>query len=405
MKIIKEKIAQNVMARSMDEWIVLGLTVSVFMPMYITAAALLITLVYLWHRGAMTDVFRSVPQARALAAFVGLGAVVSLFRGNWPGLVVSVGLAVVSLAALYVRSIMTRPLLKKVIRTACVTSMFCLPVAVIQIATHSAADNRAAATFANTNYYAAIVEMMILLVVNQLLSEQNKQDRLLFYMALAANVAGLYLSGCRTSLAVLVVGIPMITLAHRRYRLTAYSLAAGAALLLFMQLAPNLLIVMRLGRSGHDLMVRQMIWDYALAGFSRTPILGRGPMGYMTLVTEIGAPFYVHSHNLTLDVLLNYGLVGAGLLGVYLAGVGRTLWMLFRTRVDVPVLSMAAALISAVAIHGLTDVTILSLQAGLLFALLIAGTGIYECDRVTQRQFSLRTAIFGVLSSDQPTEH
>ena len=67
--------------------------------------------------------------------------------------------------------------------------------------------------------------------------------------------------------------------------------------------------------------------------------------------------------------------------------------------------SFGAALISAVAIHGLTDVTILSLQAGLLFALLIAGTGIYECDRVTQRQFSLRTAIFGVLSSDQPTEH
>lgn len=119
---------------SVDDRIILGLTVSLFLSVYVTAAALAVTVGYLIKKGMLGEIIRTVPRGKALVAFALLGAAVSLLRGNWVGLLASAGVLCVALVALYVRSIMTRPLLKRVIRTACVASILCLPVAIVQLA-------------------------------------------------------------------------------------------------------------------------------------------------------------------------------------------------------------------------------------------------------------------------------
>ena len=70
--------------------------------------------------------------------------------------------------------------------------------------------------------------------------------------------------------------------------------------------------------------------------------------------------------------------------------MGKTLWMLLKTRTDNHLCAMALGLVAAVAIHGMTDVTIFSLQVGLLFVLLIGCTGIYERDWVGQKVYRNR---------------
>lgn len=372
----------------MDDRIILGLTVSLFLSVYVTAAALAVTIGYLIKKGMLGEMIRTAPRGKALVAFALLGAGISLLRGNWAGLLASAGVLSVVLVALYVRSIMTRPLLKRVIRTACAASMLCLPVAVIQLALSGDASFRAPATFENPNYYAAILEFVFLVCVNQLMMPENRRDKLLYGMTLIANLVSLYICNCRSSLMVVMIVTPVLLIIHRRYRWAAVDLMASLAIVLLLKVEPGLF--QRMEESGHDFLVRQSIWENALKGFLETPLLGRGPLGYMELAQAQGLTFRVHAHNVALDLLLNYGLLGASLLAAYFSGVGKTLWMLLKTRTDNHLCAMALGLVAAVAIHGMTDVTIFSLQVGLLFVLLIGCTGIYERDWVGQKVYRFR---------------
>lgn len=369
----------------MDDRIILGLTVSLFLSVYVTAAALAVTVGYLIKKGMLGEIIRTVPRGKALVAFALLGAAVSLLRGNWVGLLASAGVLCVALVALYVRSIMTRPLLKRVIRTACVASILCLPVAIVQLALSGDPSFRAPATFKNPNYYAAILEFVFLVCVNQLMMPGSRGEKLLYSMTLAANLVSLYICNCRSSLMVVMIVTPVLLLIHRRYRWAAVDLVASLAVMLLLKVEPGLF--QRMEESGHDFLVRQSIWENALKGFLETPLLGRGPLGYIELARTQGLTFRVHAHNVALDLLLNYGLMGASLLAVYFSGVGKTLWMLLKTKADNHLCAMALGLVAAVAVHGVTDVTIFSLQVGLLFALLIGCTGVYERDWVGQRVY------------------
>ncbi len=369
----------------MDDRIILGLTVSLFLSVYVTAAALAVTVGYLIKKGMLGEIIRTVPRGKALVAFALLGAAVSLLRGNWVGLLASAGVLCVALVALYVRSIMTRPLLKRVIRTACVASILCLPVAIVQLALSGDPSFRAPATFENPNYYAAILEFVFLVCVNQLMMPGSRGEKLLYSMTLAANLVSLYICNCRSSLMVVMIVTPVLLLIHRRYRWAAVDLVASLAVMLLLKVEPGLF--QRMEESGHDFLVRQSIWENALKGFLETPLLGRGPLGYIELARTQGLTFRVHAHNVALDLLLNYGLMGASLLAVYFSGVGKTLWMLLKTKADNHLCAMALGLVAAVAVHGVTDVTIFSLQVGLLFALLIGCTGVYERDWVGQRVY------------------
>ena len=369
----------------MDDRIILGLTVSLFLSVYVTAAALAVTVGYLIKKGMLGEIIRTVPRGKALVAFALLGAAVSLLRGNWVGLLASAGVLCVALVALYVRSIMTRPLLKRVIRAACVASILCLPVAIVQLALSGDPSFRAPATFENPNYYAAILEFVFLVCVNQLMMPGSRGEKLLYSMTLAANLVSLYICNCRSSLMVVMIVTPVLLLIHRRYRWAAVDLVASLAVMLLLKVEPGLF--QRMEESGHDFLVRQSIWENTLKGFLETPLLGRGPLGYIELARTQGLTFRVHAHNVALDLLLNYGLMGASLLAVYFSGVGKTLWMLLKTKADNHLCAMALGLVAAVAVHGVTDVTIFSLQVGLLFALLIGCTGVYERDWVGQRVY------------------
>ena len=184
---------------------------------------------------------------------------------------------------------------------------------------------------------------------------------------------------------VVMIVTPVLLLIHRRYRWAAVDLVASLAVMLLLKVEPGLF--QRMEESGHDFLVRQSIWENALKGFLETPLLGRGPLGYIELARTQGLTFRVHAHNVALDLLLNYGLMGASLLAVYFSGVGKTLWMLLKTKADNHLCAMALGLVAAVAVHGVADVTIFSLQVGLLFALLIGCTGVYERDWVGQRVY------------------
>ena len=75
----------------MDDRIILGLTVSLFLSVYVTAAALAVTIGYLIKKGMLGEMIRTAPKGKTLVAFALLGAGVSLLRGNWAGLLASAG--------------------------------------------------------------------------------------------------------------------------------------------------------------------------------------------------------------------------------------------------------------------------------------------------------------------------
>lgn len=103
-----------------------------------------------------------------------------------------------------------------------------------------------------------------------------------------------------------------------------------------------------------------------------------GPNAYQ-LVWPVynGYPTF-HAHNLFLDTLLNFGVVGGCAIFFYVLTQLKMLMKRFQTNVCKNRNILVLVMFSAVLIHGCTDVTIFWIQTGMLFLLVYTSTGIHN---------------------------
>lgn len=367
----KKEISQT----DIDRAAIFLFTVSIFLPFYFSLVTVsCIAFMTIVKCRIRTKAF-SAPYTKLIFAFLVGSFFVAAVYNNYKGMAYSILIYAIVICGLYFRSVMTRKLYHMALDTACAASIWCAVTAIVQKAVvYSTAPNyRPVSVFTNANYYGMMIEFVVIIALYRIFTNP---DRAPFYtVVIGMNFAGLYLTASCSSVAAMLCAAAVFLLYKRRSKVTAFFFAAvavcAAVFFFFPQVVPRSSMAIET-----TVEQRLSIWSAAWRAFEKAPVFGRGATAYQMIWEQFGGYQTYHCHNLALDTLLNFGVVGAAAVCVYLGYHVHLLVMRFRYRVCRDMDVLAAAALAAVLVHGLTDVTIVWIQTAALFFLIVSSVGI-----------------------------
>ena len=353
----------------------LALTASIFAPFYVSMICVIgIALMTMINCKKRVRAFEA-PYTKFLFVFLIVTFFVAATYGNYIGMAYSILIYAVVGCALYIRSVMTRSIFNDAMDLACVGSIWCLFVALYQKASVFAAapDFRPVSVFINANYYGMIIEFVVLIALYRVFT--NPELSAFYFAVIGLNFIGLYLTASFSSFVAMFCAVTlMLVLKHKNRMAFLFLASVGVFVVLLIAFPP--LLPRGSEALDHTFAQRLSIWSASVRGIGQHPFFGRGAMAYQMIYEQFNGYKTYHCHNLFLDILLNFGVVGFGAIAVYAGVQAKLLLLRFRNNIctDMNILLTAAA--AAVLVHGLTDVTILWIQTGALFALIYSSTGI-----------------------------
>lgn len=363
------------------------LTVSIFLPYYVTETVVCLIAGLVVCSRELRERVLDNPRASWLVLPMLIPFYVAAFYHNYKGIGAMALLLAAVICAMYLRRIMTRELFGRLLHIACLCSIACAGVAVGQkIAMWSYNPFfRPESMFFNANYYGTMAVFMVLVGTYQILN--HVRFRWVYLATVFANLLGLYLCGSMSSLATMVISVMAMLLMFRRKKLVIMGaflvLAGGILVMLVPELYP------RLGDVEDTFGSRVTIWSTALKGIMETPLFGRGPEAYPLAYAQFGGYATYHCHNLLLDTLLNFGIVGTGLFAAFVVHQARQLYLRYKHYICREQCILIAAVSLAVLVHGLTDVTVFWIQTGMFFLLLFSASGIQPAWRTIPRRLTV----------------
>lgn len=355
--------------------VVLAFTFSIFLPFYFSLVTISCIAFMTMVKCRIRVRAFSAPYTKLIFTFLAGSFFVAAIYSNYKGMAYSILIYAIVTCGLYFRSIMTKRLFNMAMDAACIGSVWCAVAAIVQKAvTYAAAPNyRPVSAFTNANYYGMMVEFVVLIALYRIFTNSKRTS--LYAAVIGLNFVGLYLTASCSSFAAMVCASAVILLYKHKSKIALFfagTVVFGVALfLVFPSLLPRSSVALET-----TIAQRLSIWGASLRAFRQTPIFGRGATAYQMVGAQYGGYKTFHCHNLMLDMLLNFGLVGTAAIGVYVLMQLRMFVVRFRWRIcrDMDVLAVAALV--AVLVHGLTDVTILWIQTGAIFFLLLSSSGI-----------------------------
>lgn len=221
---------------------------------------------------------------------------------------------------------------------------------------------RAFSTFGNPNLYAFILMMVLLICFNQIqfhLTSRNTNLLVFYSGAFLINTYALLITGTRAILPAVLIGFMMIMMVQGKWLQVKVLILLGACFMLFILLHPDLLP--RFFEISSHFQIRYEIWERSLNHISKYPWWGQGFYSYEFLFGD--AP---HAHNIFIDALLSFGIVGTSLL---IAFIGEKIYKMRNTfYLDYP---LALALVIATIAYGIFDIPLLALQPSFLFVAIL----------------------------------
>ena len=383
-----EKIREVFSKMTKDEQVIFLVVASIFLPFYITAIVLIAALIYLAAQKKLVPAIKQVPQSKFAIGFCILAMVVSLLYQNYVGLLCSIGMLLLLFFVFFFRTVITKPFFEFLLNTCCVMSCVCVvfgfleyveiaqrmdfPVWSFQV--NSRPDDRVHVGFFNANYYAMMLEFIILICIYKITNTHVFKHALIYVGIILGNMLMLYLTGCRTAWIPFLLTVPLMFFMTRRYGYLALAFGAmgagGLTLFCFPSLFQRMMIV-------EDFFKRTKIWVVALKGIKAHPLFGEGPLTYMHIYEAYHGHPTQHAHNVFLDPLLSHGLVGVIIFGVYIVSNVKEVIRLYTRNLDIRLCALITGFILTVLIHGLLDYTIFWIQTGLLFLLILSSSSIY----------------------------
>lgn len=227
-------------------------------------------------------------------------------------------------------------------------------------------QTRAEATFFNANYYGLFCLFVIAVALYLFAQDKHSRGNWRYILIMLVNMMAIILTGSRILIPmILVVYGVFIGLLIPKYFFPLLLVAAASVALLI--LFPN--IIPRFGSIAYAFEDRFEIWRVGWQIFLLNPLFGHGPMSYSHLFHLYTDKSDMHSHQLLINLLANYGLVGTGMLVYILKDKIGKLWQMIRRPISLET-SLLFTIIAIIFIHGLVDVSIFWTQS-IYFAIII----------------------------------
>jgi O-antigen ligase len=337
---------------------------------------MLFVVAYLIKEKRLKSVASTTPGIQYLWALCTLGVVAALVNDNEVGMLIAMLLAVFFLIGAFARSIMTRMLFDKVILVSCAASLFSFAVAFIQYVTYKGDLNRVCSVFINANYYAAVIEIVVLFALYKLCRAENREQRGFYAIVIALNAVGLFFSGCRTAVFALCAAVSLMLFFYSRYK--ALAVYFGLCILLAVLTVTVPEAFPRMSQISNDMGTRIEIWHRAIEDIMRHPFFGEGALAYAGSHFIVEGMRIAHTHSIYLEPILSFGVIGTILILVYLKKNLSPIWEMRNIKTDRDKFVLALGLLASVALHGIVDATAFSVQLGILLMLALAMAGIHE---------------------------
>lgn len=352
---------------------------SIFMPFYIGLMMMAALTIGLILNGELKKLIKVTPYAKAGLSVILIGFMGSILYQNILGIGCSFILLIVFISACDLHKHCDAHFYDRFIKLILFMSVLCFGHALLEYLNITESLNyqftdliipdlpkyRVNSVFFNANYYAMMCEFFVVIALGKFITSENKG---IYLFIILCNLCGLYLTGCRTAWPALAIAIPVLFYMADKKKTALGILLIEVLLGLFILVEPDLLP--RLESSDSSMDVRIGIWQTAIQQFKTSPLIGHGPLTYLQVYPQFDGIATQHAHNIFLDALINFGLIGVFPLLIFIFGRLKEVFKLKDIRKAL-VLSLSVVVV----IHGLLDATIFWSQTSFLYLALLMMTG------------------------------
>ena len=370
---------------SNDNNIVCLSALSVFLPYYLTGIAILILSIYILLKKRPLDTVFNHTAAFLFPIFSVYTLIVALVNKNYMGAGCSILFFLICVIGYYIRWVMNRDLFEKVLDLICVTSVFTSIVVIVErliylkAGTHRCFgdffNNMYSSIYFHPNYLGSIMAAVILICAYKVVIKKTEKK----YYFIIATFAAICMFCTESMFAWIEVfaGLSILLLLARRHQLLGIMFItiafAGAVLYAVPEIFP------RIADADGTFDNRVLIWDLTVNAIRQSPFWGFGFFAYYQVsLNTPGAYVTTHAHNIFLEPLLSFGIIGSlilfALVFVFFHRV--VLCKNFMRKSGIPCLALS--LTAAILIHSITDMTMLWIQTALLYFVVMGGIGADE---------------------------
>lgn len=391
----------------MDEKLIIITCMAMYLPFYIGFAFLAFDLFYFIYTNQIGKIVKEISQSKYLFFFIVYSITISVVHQNSYGLMASIAILIFCMFFLFYRSRMTKVLFKDTIRVIVIMTGITFIITLSKygilflqndmslkaLAAYSA-ENREISNYFNSNYYAMVCEMMII-VTGYLAHKSKKKLHRILYIGLTTLAFGaLILTGSRSGLATAVLLLVLMNLKLTKTKIGWIEVAI--ALFIGINIIGETGLFPRFGTMEHAVGLREKIWREAVRIIDQNWLTGVGPMGIHSEVHSIGSRVVHHSHNVILDTLVNYGVIGVALIFPFAKRIRDEIHNAKRS----PYYIVTVFLTAVILIHGMVDVTIFWHQTAFIYFMFIISAGkLYPMEEKAEEPILSRSSMPFVVKS------
>lgn len=344
-------------------WIII-LTVSIFLPVYITVPVVCTIFVFMMRSELMSKVLARTEHLRLFCILGFLLLATPLIYKNYCGFACALLLCVYLVLQIYINYVMTGKLFDMLCSLICGLSLICVFIAFAEKI--FAIQDRVTALTYNANFYAYMIEIIVLVCFYKFITT----DKPVYILIFLANIVALLLTGCRSAWPAIIIGLMVYSMVMKKKNLMLILLLIGAALVVAIKFEPTLLP--RFDILDPYIANRVDIWNKAFADFLKHPLFGRGLLGFYQL--SHNNPYTPHAHNILFDFLQCTGIVGTSIFAYFLGTGIKQLHFSYKAGDDQikARVALCSAVLAATLTHGVTDMPIMGVHTGLLFVFMIS---------------------------------
>lgn len=359
----------------------IGTAATMLFPFYIGGPILLAATIYLaWQERAQLK--QTIKHQGWLGIFIVYAIIVALYYRNYVGVLATVAVALIALFFYYYRQYLTVDRFLQILKLIAWGSIPLVMMAIFQylfyvwnngydawyIFKYHNPQTRAEATFFNANYYGLYCTMAILVAMYLAKTLTGRKEKFLSVIAIAGNSISIILTASRLLLPTVVVGVLwLVFYLNRKYAIVVFliGLVGGGLLLMNPEVLP------RLTTLDYAFKDRFILWGTGWNIFLTSPLVGRGALSYLSYYYLFVDRGQIHAHQMLIDTLANYGLLGLFILTNAFTGYFRQLMKDLNDSTIRFELGLITSIIIVVLMHGLMDMAIYWLQTGFVFLAII----------------------------------
>ncbi|GFI40876.1 O-antigen ligase family protein [Thomasclavelia cocleata] len=375
---------------SKEQLMIILTALSLSTPFYICVPFLLLETLYLLYTKKIINAFKTTPKSKYLIIFMILTLVISLIYRNWIGVGCVVLIFIFISLMLYYRKYINEEVFELILDMLIALSILWAIYGLYEqlqilnrlgydhftLKVFSRRENRLNSVFFNANYYAMMIEFIIMMIGYKIFGTKELKKQVYYFITACINFFLLYMTGCRTAFIATAVAMLVFLIINKNYWICSLIGMACIVIGIFFIIHPEQFP--RIEKLIDNFTVRTKIWHAAIEGIKAHPLFGQGPMTYMMIFKQYAGHNTQHAHSIYLDPILSFGVIGVTTLIPYILDNCKRLFKVYKQKINLRYVALVISCIVVILLHGTLDYTIFWVHTGMLFLMIASSFEMFK---------------------------